>query len=234
MKLVLHTKDKLSHTSTANPTWELANIYEYNYVKVSQFIVPNVFSSFDSTNNFITLNGIIGNISTQKRYSTMASCISDLNNAVPTVPNLTSFIFSFNQDLGTLKITYTATASILMKANERLGLLEDLVLSVGTNQTRDLPNIFSLSNTNVIYVCINGFTTNDSKSSLLFGNILATIPLTEGFGGLTHYQDTDESSYIQIEGTDSISTINLSFKDSNGMLVDLKNQHVVVELLFKK
>ena len=55
--------------------------------------------------------------------------------------------------MGTLKITYTATANITMTANERLGLLEDLVLSAGTNQTQDLQNIFSLSNTNVIYVC---------------------------------------------------------------------------------
>ena len=235
MKLILNTKDREIFTSTADPTWHLEEpIYDYHYIKLSQCIIPNVLSSFDSNNNYISLNGTKGLMPTNKRYSTMAGCISDLNANKPTVANLTSFAFSFLDDIGVLRVTYTATANITMDANVRLGLPNSVVLTAGTNKTFDFPNIFSLQNTNVVYLCINNFATDDCRTSTGFGNIIGVIPLSGMFGDVSVYKCDDESSYIEIQGTDSITSVNLSLKDGQGNIIDMKGENYTLEFLLKK
>jgi len=235
MKVILNTKDRQLHTSTSNPMWILSEpIHNYTSLKLSKCIIPNVLYSFDENNNKITINGITGNIPTNKRYKLMSSCIADLNSSVPVIPNVSSFVFSFLEEQGILRITYTSTVNIQIKKNVRLGLPADANLQAGSNLTYDFPNLFSLQNTNVIYACINSFNTDDTRSSLGFTTILGSIPVSGIFGDVSVYMNDDESSYVEIQGADTISTIHMTFRDAYGNIINLRGQDITIELLLKK
>ena len=67
----------------------------------------------------------------------------------------------------------------------------------------------------------------------LFGNIIGVIPLSGMFGDVSVYKCDDESSYIEIQGTDSITSVNLSLKDGQGNIIDMKGETYTLEFLLK-
>jgi len=225
----------LPATRISNPQWTLDNaIHDHNYLKLSKVIIPNVLKSYDNTNNYITINGVTGTLSTRKRHKLMTGAISALNAAVPTVSNMGSFVFSFLEEEGILRVTYTSTVPLQLKENPRLGLPQAVTLQAGSSQTFDFPNHFALPNTKIIYVCINSFTTPDTRTSLGFGTVLGVVPLTGSFGEIISSTDFDETSFVQIQGTDTIQTIEFTFRDGMGNEVDMQGEDIVVELLLRK
>lgn len=164
----------------------------------------------------------------------MAAAVTALNTNKPSVTNVSSFAFSFLAEEGVLRVTYTSSVDIVFQKNVRLGLLNTTTLPLGTNKTFDLPGIFSLFNSNVIYCCINNFATDDCRTSLGYGTILGCVPVSGAFGDLATYSNDDESSYIEIQGTDTISSVSLTFRDGNGDIIESKNEQIVVEMLLKK
>lgn len=235
MKLILSTKQRLQGTTISNPKWILDNaIHEHNFIKLSKVILPNIVKSYDYSNAYITINGVTGTLSTKKRHKLMSGAIAALNAAVPTVPNMSSFVYSFLEEEGVLRVTYTSTVALTVKENERMGLPSAVILPSGTNQTFDFPHHFSLANTNTVFICINSFTTPDCRSSLGIGTVLGCVGLTGTYGNVVVEENTDESSYIAIQGTDTLSTIELTFRDGRGTEVDMQGEDIVCEFLLKK
>ena len=239
MKLILNTKDREKHTTVGNPSWVMRpNIEEFTQLKVSKMIIPDILYSFSNKTNSIIVNNITCSFPTNKRYSEMSDCISDMNASmaaiISSITNVSSIVFSFLENEGCLKITYTSTVPIQIKANPRLGISDDIVLVSGTGATYDFKNNFSLMNSKAVYVSTNNITTRDVRNTLEYGNVICCCPLSGGFGNISVMEDHDESSYITMEGNDVWSTISLSIYDGYGDLVNMRGEDIIIELILKR
>lgn len=235
MKIILNTKQRQSGTSIGKPTWELSPpIHNYSNLKIRKCILPNILYSFDTNNNKIILNNNVGSLPLDKRYTLISQFLTDLNNIVPVISNVSSFVFSFKDAEGVLSITYTSSTPITITANNRLGLPENITLPLATNATFNFPNNFSLINSKIVYVAVgNEFGTSDTRSSLKYGNILAIIPQTGLYGDIITYENSDDD-FISIEGSDTLSQVSLEFYDSYGNEVNYRGEDIIVELSLRR
>ena len=234
MKVILNTKQRITGSSSSKPSWTLSPpIHDYTNIKVRKVIMPNILYSFDTNNNTIKINNSTVSLPTNKRYSLISQFLTDINAAVPTIANITSFVFSFKDTKGVLSVTYTSSIAITLSANSRLGLPNDVYLPAATGGTYDFTGNFSLINSKVIYLALGrDFGTSDVRTSLKYGNILSVIP--QGVWGQIDTYENSDDDFIEIEGGETISQISLEFYDSYGRDVDFRNEDVIVELSLRK
>ena len=234
MKLIFNTRQRNKGTTAGQPVWTLSKpIHDYNYLKIRKVIMPNILYSFNSTNCAVILNLVVGLLPLNKRYTLMSQFITEINNIAPTMVGINSFVYSFKEQEGVLSVTYDSVIPIIMYANARLGLPENVVLPIGSG-TFDFPNNFTLIDTQVVYVGVgHDFGTSDCMTSLSYGNILAVVPQTGVYGDIIDYSNSDDD-FIKLEGTDTISQLSLEFYDNTGNIIDVRGEDIIVELSLKK
>jgi hypothetical protein len=163
-----------------------------------------------------------------------------------TIPNgnysITSFVTSFNaiqgdivitDDIANRRFTFTSGSNTQIKLvgttmDRVLGLTADTI--VGTAYTAN--HIYSLIYTYFVHVVSSELARGDNciTSNRKKMPIIASIPITSGFGFLTSIDETlDTSDYsVQSSGLTNLSSLGIKLVDDNFRVIDLNGSNFVI------
>lgn len=230
MKVILNSDNRVNSTHES-AVWTLSEAFHSNtQFRVRSAIIPNTSPSFRVGENTLVIGGVNVSVPAQKRYSTMAAFLLDLNAAVvgASIPNVSSLVFSFDTEEGCLVFTYTSSASWAIVANERFGV-QSQIMPAATNVTLPFGGIFSLVPYKAILLSSNSLMTHDVRSSNDIGSAVALIPMTGNFGDLVVYQN-ENGEYMKLTAGATVDRVHLMLRDEKGRTVDLQDQSWLIEL----
>lgn len=212
-------------------------VYKPTGARISRAVIPNTFSTFDSTTNKLNIVTTVGAYSiplpTDIRYSNYTTLRNEINAvlAVEAAANtdLAGITFDIDENIGKLVVTNGSAGNIaLHPANTNLGFIHPHFIAAGATDTA--LGIVLLNPYRSLYFRAD-FTSMGTISSLNSTDILAEVPVGDVAYGDNIIYEPQADDPIGIADA-FVTRVHIGVTDFQGNLVDLKSRDWSAEIAF--
>ena len=228
--------------SRDSATWLIDDpIHHVQMCRVVSAQIPNSFYTFgpDGTDAFLEVNGVKLELSNSKVYTDGAAIATALNTSQPTIPNVTSLVFTYNILTKKLNFTYNSTVNLVFSKNERLGIVNQRPGNVVGNTflasatgTGEFDGILDLVPVKSIHINAPSLPTSTHCSNGLT-SIVAVVPMLGATWGGIEYWTPPVAEWLPMTAGETVSRIGLELRDQDGRRVDTNGAEWEVQLAFK-
>lgn len=237
IKVYLNSKHRLVGSKAEAPEWELVKPVDFvNQYKVRQLIIPNVDYSFSEKNKELTINGSALHMFTSKRYTSLSSFLTDFNllltGVVSLVSGIQSLIATCDYENGKIRIGYSSTVPVTIKAAPRFGLSQDATGIADSNGSIDFDATFTLIPHQVCLLRCPQLASEDVRSTTENRDVIEAVPFAGAWGDIVTSR-LDDDGWVSLREGFNFLTLKIELINGNGEPIYLHGQDWQIELAFR-